>query len=160
MPASIWARPGVVCLHGLGGSPHSVAPLSAALQAEGYATLTPLLAGHGTRPRQLALFSWDDWLNDVASAVQLMHDDHQQVVLVGQSMGATLALAAALQYRFVVGVACINATAAPLDPDADEHLNYLIGRGKTMQPVGESDLRDPTAIDVAYDELPLVALLE
>ena len=80
--------------------------------------------------------------------------------MIGQSLGATLALAAATRRETIIGVAAINALVLPPDPDATEHLHHLIGRGRTMQPAGDPDLRDPHAHDSAYPELPLTALVE
>ena len=151
---------GIVCLHGLGGTPQSIAPLTAALLQAGYTTTAPLLCGHGTTPAKLQGFGWQDWLRDVVRVARSLHAVHDRIVFVGQSMGATLALAASLELPFIAGVAAINAPVLPPDPDATEHLEYLIERGRTMQPAGAANIRDPEAVDAAYDELPLSSLLE
>lgn len=152
---------GVVVVHGLGGSPHSVRPLAHATAAAGYVhTIVPLLAGHGTTPTDLIGCSWESWLADVLGAIDQLSTQCSRVVVVGQSMGATLALHAALLRPIVCGVAAINALVSPPDPDATEHLEYLIGRGRTMQPDSGADIRDPDAVDESYAEVALTALLE
>jgi carboxylesterase len=153
-------RFGVLCLHGLGGTPHSIMPLTTAVHAAGYAVVAPHLTGHGTRPADLIDCTWSDWMRDVHEAADDLSHRCNGIVIVGQSMGATLALVAATQRDDVRGVAAINPLVLPPDPDATEHLEYLIGRGTAMQPAGAPDLRDPTAHDSAYLELSLQSLLE
>src|SRR5947209_11197227 len=62
---------GVLCLHGLTGTPFEVRPLAEALGTAGYTVEVPLLAGHGATLRDLAASHWSDWL---ASAEQALHD--------------------------------------------------------------------------------------
>ena len=45
---------GVLCLHGLTGTPFEVRPLAEALGTAGYTVEVPLLAGHGATLRDLA----------------------------------------------------------------------------------------------------------
>ena len=154
------SKPGVVCVHGLGGTPHSVLPLTAAVHGAGYATVAPKLPGHGSTPVDLVGLTWQDWLDAVRSVTDELAARTGTVVLVGQSMGATLALHVALADPAVRAVAVINPLVLPADPDAIEHLEYLVGRGRTMQLAGEPDLRDPNAHDSAYPDLALTALIQ
>ena len=153
-------RVGVLCLHGLGGSPHSVQPITQALRQAGYLVAAPLLAGHGTRPSDLADCTWIDWLSGANEVAQDLANDCDAIVIVGQSLGASLAIVMAARRDDVVGLAVINPLVVPADPDTTEHLEYLLSRGRTMQPAGEPDVRDPTAHDETYNELPLQSLLE
>jgi carboxylesterase len=153
-------RLGVLCLHGLGGTPHSIMPLTAAIHGAGYTVVAPHLAGHGTRPSDLAECTWDDWMNGVLEAADELTHRCSGVVFVGQSMGATLALVAAHRRDDVRGLAVVNPVVLAPDPDATEHLEHLLDQGRTMQPAGHPDLRDPSAHDSAYLELPLRSLLE
>lgn len=153
--------PGVIVLHGLGGTPHSVLPLTAAVHGAGYTTVAPTLPGHGTHPEDLIGRTWDEWMAFVMTTCdELEARSAGGLVLVGQSMGASLALAAAAQRSDVRGVAAINAVVRERDPDAVEHLEHLIGSGRTMQPAGDPDLRDPHAHDSAYPELALTSLVQ
>lgn len=155
------SRVGVVVLHGLGGTPHSVLPITAAVHDAGYNTVAPTLPGHGTRPEDLVGLTWQEWLDAVLHVCdELSARSPAGVVIIGQSMGATLALAAAGERPFVRGVVAINAVVGRPDPDATEHLEYLIARGRTMQPAGDPDVRDPLAHDSAYSELALTGLLQ
>ena len=154
------SRPAVVCVHGLGGTPHSVLPLTAAAHAAGYTTVAPRLPGHGTNPDDLVDIDWSDWRHALDDLLDELSPRANGLVLVGQSMGATLSLQIAATRSDVVGVAAINAIVLPPDPDATEHLEHLISHGRTMQPAGDPDLRDPGAHDSAYAEIPLHALLQ
>lgn len=152
---------GVVVLHGLGGTPHSVLPVTAAVHGAGYVTVAPRLPGHGTSPDDLAGRTWDEWLQAVLVVCdELAGRSSAGIVVIGQSMGATLALAAATQRPYVCGVGAINALVGTTDPDATEHLEHLISQGRTMQPAGDPDLCDPHAHDSSYPELALTALLQ
>lgn len=154
---------GVIVVHGLGGTPHSVLPVTAAAHGAGYATVAPMLAGHGTTPTDLADHSWADWVRTIAATADelSLRSDVDGLVLVGQSLGATLALhLAATQRSDIRGIAVINGLALPADPDAVEHIEHLLERGRTMQPAEEPDIRDPDARDSSYPELSLRALLE
>lgn len=153
-------KPGVVCVHGLGGTPHSVLPLTAAVHGAGYDTVAPKLPGHGTTPSDLIGLTWQDWLGAVRAVTDELAARTGAVVLIGQSMGATLALHVALADPAVRAVAAINPLVLPADPDASEHLQHLVSRGRTMQPAGDPDLRDPSAHDSAYPDLALTALIQ
>ena len=151
----------MVVLHGLGGTPHSVLPVTAAVHAAGYMTVAPKLPGHGTTPDDLIGRTWDEWLHAVLDVCDdIAGRSAAGVVVIGQSMGATLALAAATQRPSIRGVATINALVGPSDPDAIEHLHHLISRGRTMQPAGEADVCDPHAHDSSYPDLALTALVQ
>jgi len=153
-------RLGVVVLHGLGGTPHSVLPITAAVHEAGYMTVAPLLPGHGTSPEDLIGRTWDEWLASVMDVCDELSARSEGIALIGQSLGATLALAAGARRSDVRGIAAINALVTPPDPDATEHLEHLIQRGRTMQPAGPPDVRDPEAHDSAYPDLALTALLQ
>jgi carboxylesterase len=105
---------GVLCLHGLTGTPFEVRPLAEALGASGYTVEVPLLAGHGATLRDLAATQWSDWL---ASAERALDDLHRRIgsrpiFLVGFSMGGLLALRLARQFPERIAAQVIMA--APL----------------------------------------------
>lgn len=104
-------------LHGLGGTAATMTPLAALLERRGIGVMCPTLPGHGGGDDDLRTATWGDWLAAVPHAP----------VLVGQSMGATLALAAAASRLDVRGVVAINPVLA--DPDAAEGLEWQVSRG-------------------------------
>ena len=132
----------VLCLHGMGGTGATMWPLVGALSTAGHTVLAPTLAGHGGDPADLVGLGWNDWLH---SAAHWPAD-----VVVGQSMGANLALSLAARGASRAVVA-INPLAA--DADALDGLEWRISRGHKRIEV------EPSAVgEVAYEWLPLSAL--
>ncbi len=132
----------VLCLHGLGGTGATMWPIVATCIDAGFTTLAPTLPGHGTDPADLAGITWDDWLE----AARAWEAD----VVVGQSMGACLALQLAAEHRCLAAV-CINPLAA--DPDALDGLEWRASRGQAWIDVAASAVGE-----IAYDRLPIEAV--
>lgn len=150
------ARPGALVLHGLTGSTQSVAGVAGALAAAGFEVEAPMLPGHGTSPEDLARCGWEDW---TAAAEEAVGRLAVPVVVVGLSMGGALAAGVCARHREVRGLAVVN----PLvDPPAQSFLDTLeafLDAGETFLPGIGSDIADPAATEVAYDRLPVAALL-
>jgi carboxylesterase len=105
---------GVLCLHGMTGTPFEIRPVGEALGRAGYSVEGPLLAGHGGTLRDLAATQWPDWL---ASAERAMEDLRRRVgerpiAILGFSMGGLLALRLARLYP--ERIAALVIIAAPL----------------------------------------------
>ncbi len=107
----------IALVHGLGGTGATMGPLADLLTSAGHSCITVTLPGHGTAPEDLEGTTWAEWLAALPAAE----------VVVGQSMGGALALAAASTRPSVRGVVAIN-TPAP-DPDALEGLEWRRSRG-------------------------------
>jgi carboxylesterase len=105
-------RVGVLCLHGFTASPHEMLWLGQHLASEGYTVFAPRLAGHGTRPRDLARSLWIDWLHSALDGYDILRQQCDQVFVAGLSMGGTLALLLSTY----VAVEGVIAMAAPLQP--------------------------------------------
>jgi carboxylesterase len=133
----------VLCLHGLGGTGATMWPIVAACIDADFSTLAPTLPGHGTDPTDLLGVTWTQWL-DAAR-------EWEADVVIGQSMGACLALQLAAEQR-CDAVVCINPVAA--DPDAVESLAWRKSRGHLWIDVAPS-----TVGEIAYDRLPIDSLI-
>lgn len=133
----------VLCLHGLGGTGATMWPLVAHLSALGHTVLAPTLPGHGSSPADLLEVGFEDWMEAAR--------DWEADVAVGQSMGAALALALAVEGR--VRAAVVVNPLAP-DPDAVDGLEWRMSRGHTTLAVGPSPVGEH-----AYEELPLASVL-
>jgi carboxylesterase len=83
---------GVVVVHGFTANPIGTRPLGMRLAAEGYSVEVPLLPGHGTSARDLARTRYADWRTTVLNAVSTLGRGCGKVVLVGHSMGGSIAL--------------------------------------------------------------------
>lgn len=139
----------ILLLHGLGGTARTMAPVADGLAARGHTVRTLTLPGHGTEPEALAGVTWGDWLSAARTAASA---DGAADVIVGQSMGASLALALAAE-GCCRAVVAINPPAP--DPDAVDGLEWRLSRGHDMidgPPLAEGE--------EGYSRLPLAALLE
>jgi esterase/lipase len=144
----------VLCLHGLGGTGATMWPVIAACASAGFTALAPTLPGHGGKPADLVGITWADWI-DAARA-------WEADVVIGQSMGACLALQLAAEQR-CAAVVCINPLAP--DPDAIDGLEWRQSRGMEWVDVepsanGEAANREAAIGEVAYERLPIGALIE
>lgn len=141
----------VLLLHGLGGTARTMAPIADGLAARGHEVHSPTLPGHGTEPEALAGVTWSDWL-DTARAAAVATADRPVDVIVGQSLGGSLALALAAE-GCCRAVVAINPPGP--DPDAVDGLEWRLSRGHDMV---EGPPLAPG--EEGYTQLPLPALLE
>jgi carboxylesterase len=110
------ARTGVVVVHGFTGNCIATRPLGQRFAAEGHAVEVVLLPGHGTSHRDLARTRYADWFGAVQRAAEHLASTCAKVVVVGHSMGGTIALdLASRRGDLVAGCAVINPQV--LDPD-------------------------------------------
>jgi carboxylesterase len=130
-------------VHGLGGTAATMQPLADALRERGHSVQTVTLPGHGTDPDDLVEVGWSEWLAAVP---------HTEV-LVGQSMGASLALTVAAVNHHVTTVVAINPPVA--DEDAIEGLEWRRSRGHDWV-----DAPELAPGEAGYTRLPITALIE
>src|SRR4051812_28985686 len=86
------AASGVLLVHGFRSSPASLRPLAEELAARGFSVDLPRLPGHGTHFRDMLPTRYDHWRTHVAASARALAARTERVVLVGLSMGGTLAL--------------------------------------------------------------------
>lgn len=82
-------------IHGFPGTPAEMRPLAESLYQRGVTVHAPLLPGFGPEIPTIARYRWRDWLDTVTTAVDRLQSDHAHIALIGNSMGASLALLAA-----------------------------------------------------------------
>ena len=108
----VGTRPsGVLVVHGFTGAPASVRNVAEALAEAGHHVELPRLPGHGTSMDDMLTTTWADWFGAVVGAHARLRERTERIVVVGQSMGATLVLADVLSQVLdgsVRGVVCIN----------------------------------------------------
>jgi carboxylesterase len=84
---------GVLCLHGLTGSPDELAPLDAALSSAGFLARTPLISGHGADVAALAHTTYHDWIRSADEALTaLVAESGGPAAIVASSAGGLLAM--------------------------------------------------------------------
>ncbi len=78
-------------LHGFTSTPHQFKELSQYLAEKGFTVYAPLIAGHGTHPKDLIKTSAEDWKKSVKDAYFKLKEKTEKIVLVGNSFGGNLA---------------------------------------------------------------------
>ena len=96
-------------IHGFGGSDFEMRPLVPALENAGYTVNTMLLPGHGSSVAHFRTTFFPDWLGHAKKQYRELERQHDQVAVIGASMGGILALALAAEFP----VAAVVSLAAP-----------------------------------------------
>lgn len=99
----------VLFIHGFTASPSELYPVAKLLH-EYYDCSTSglLLPGHGSRPEDLNLCSWQDWFAAVKKELSDLQREYAEVFVAGLSMGGLLALYSGLHVPGISGVSAIN----------------------------------------------------
>jgi len=152
------ARIGVALCHGFTGSPLSIMPWAQHLADAGYAVTVPLLPGHGTDWRQLAVTGWKDWYRSYEEALLDLAGRTDACFAAGLSMGGAIALLAAARHP-VAGVTVVNPGLSFYDWRV-----RIIGLLKYVQrttiPLQEDRTGAPATDDGDYSLTPLSAVHE
>ncbi len=152
-------RPGALVVHGLTGSPQSMAGVATALGSAGFSTSVPMLPGHGTSPEDLERSGWDEWFDAVDTAYAELARRCGTVVACGLSMGGALAAAVAAAHPEVAGLATVNPLVDPPAPSFCDLLREMLATEQRFLPGIGGDVSDPDVREDAYDRLPVAALL-
>ena len=156
------AHIGLLLVHGFTGSPASLRPLSGMLNARGFAVDLIRLPGHGTHFRDMMPTRYADWLAEVERKLAELKQRVSKVVLVGLSMGGTLALdVASSRSDAVAGVTAINTPML----DREGFLVKLAPLLETVLPVApasaagltRNDIAKPGVSEIAYGWVPTAA---
>ena len=91
-------------MHGFTATTAEVRLLAQRLHAKNYTISAPLLAGHNTSPEELNETSWQDWLDGVDFAYQMLTKKCARIFVGGESTGGVLALYLASKYPEIAGV--------------------------------------------------------
>lgn len=150
---------GLVVVHGICSNPLTTRPLGEALAAQGFRVEVPRLPGHGTNWRDMATTRYADWRAALEQVVHELAVRCDRVLLVGQSLGGTLALdLACRRLPKVAGAVAINA--AVLDrPGLLARLSPLVARVTPALPprlagLVRNDAARPGVDERAYEWLP------
>ena len=121
----------VLLVHGWTATPYEVKRLGVYLNENGYTVLAPLLSGHGTKPQDLENIKWTDWLKDIIKAYQELKKDYTQVYIIGNSLGANLAVALAKDRADIAGLVLL---AMPYKIRMEKWLFFLAQITKSLKP--------------------------
>ena len=83
---------GALLIHGLFDSPFHLRDIGNELQKQGLLVRSILLPGHGTVPGALLNVTFEQWLQAVRFGIQSLRKEVDQIFLVGDSTGSSLAL--------------------------------------------------------------------
>jgi carboxylesterase len=132
-------------------------PFAEHLAAQGYGVAVPRLPGHGTSWQEMNKTGWPDWYAVLDNELMRLRKEHDQVFLVGLSMGGCLVLRLAEQHGTdVSGLVLIN----PSVRTDDKRLVLLPVLAKLLPsfPGISNDIKKPDVDEGAYDKMPLRAL--
>ncbi len=149
-------RLGILVLHGFTGSPASVTPWARRMAAAGHTVAAPLLPGHGTRWQDLNATTWQDWVSEAQQSLQWVWERTDTVVVMGLSLGATVALRLAQTHgEQVQGIVAVNPIVHS-ERRGRQALPFLY-RFVPAVPVNNDDIKKPGVHEGGYDRLPLRA---
>jgi carboxylesterase len=151
--------PGVLALHGFGATPQEVELVIGIARELGLAGLAPLLPGHGTSVLDLARTRFSHWLMAAERALFQLAAEHDQVIVIGSSMGSLIALDLAVDFPDrVVGVGVLGSPIRlpwPYPSLALAAIDWL-GIPDFTLPKSAPDILDPEGrrTQVTYSEQP------
>lgn len=144
------ARTGVLLLHGFGGAPFEMRSLEAACRDAGMDTELPVLPGHCETVEAWNRTGWTDWLDLSVERFLALKARTEKVVVVGNSMGGSLALDLARRHE----PAGVVAMGTPVflwrlcPPEASDWRLPLLPLLRWVRPVWPTAPRDPASMEV------------
>ena len=153
---------GVLVVHGFTGNPSSMTHQAKAFAAAGHHVEQPRLPGHGTTLADMQTTDWFDWSGETAAAYDRLVERADRVVVIGLSMGGTLALWTGLQRvddGRLKGLICVNAATMPQPPDVVEMLEDMLSDGIEVSPAIGNDIANPDETEISYEGTPLRQLM-
>src|SRR3954467_9346114 len=158
---------GALVLHGFTGNPNSMRGVADALAAAGFAVELPLLPGHGTSVEDMLTTDFTDWAATAEAAyLDLPGPPYLALagrtdtrVVVGLSMGATLAAWVTARNPGVAGLVAVNGMFEPPAPAFLDLLRTSLDQGCDRLPAIGSDIALPGVSEGAYDAAPIEPLI-
>lgn len=146
---------GCLLLHGFTSSPFELRFLADYLHKKNFTVQAPLLPGHGLSPEFLKNINWQTWYAAAKNELFELRKQCSSVFIIGQSMGALLALHLSAHYQ-VNGVAALSPALQLQNRFAS--LSHLIHKvypfyKKSTGPDIHAEIEN-----IAYDKIPLKAV--
>ena len=158
-PASFHQGPtGVLVLHGFTGSPQSLRPLALRFAEAGHSVELPLLPGHGTKIEDMVPTRFDDWYAAAKAAYADLAGRCERVVVVGLSMGGTLATLVAIEHE-PAGLVVVNPQITPPPDEVIDVIRGLVDEGVATIPAIGGDIAKENTEELAYAATPVAALM-
>jgi carboxylesterase len=150
---------GALVLHGFTGNPSSMRGVAEALAAAGFAVELPLLPGHGTSVEDMITTGFADWSGTVEQAYLELAGRVASVVVVGLSMGGTLAAWVTARNPATAGLVAVNGMFDPPAPSFLELLRTSLDQGVDRFAAIGSDIALPEMEEGAYDAAPIAPMI-
>jgi carboxylesterase len=140
---------GALLIHGFASTPPELRRLGEHLASRGWLCHAPSLAGHGSTPEVLDTTTWREWVDSAQRAFDELASECAEVMVAGQSMGATIGLHLAATDLRVGAVATLS---APLRFSGHLHhlLPIIVPAIRWYEPGEDVDLWDPAAVEELY----------
>ena len=134
---------GILLSHGFIGTPQSVRYVGERLHQKGYTVLAPRLIGHGTHYEDLERCKFMDWYETFENSYKALKQNCSKIIIMGQSMGGTLAIWLASMEEKIDGLILINP--ALTIPSLEylalvEHIRWIDEERPDIKAEGENDL--------------------
>ncbi len=133
--------------------------LAEALAGAGFAVELPLLPGHGTSVEDMLPTRWDDWSKVADGAYTELAGRCRRVVVVGLSMGGTLAIWLTTHHPEIAGLVAINPFVEPPAESFREMLRGVLDAGTDVMPGIGSDIALEGVQELAYAGSPVAPML-
>ncbi|MFS0781189.1 alpha/beta hydrolase [Bacillus sp. 1P06AnD] len=143
---------GILLSHGFIGTPQSVRFLGEQLADRGYTVMAPRLKGHGTHYKELELCTSSDWYQTLKEGYRELNKHCRTVVVMGQSMGGTLALWLASNLAADAVVLINPALSVPIFEQ------YMGEKELRFIDEGEPDIKACNIHEIVYDKVPIQAI--
>jgi carboxylesterase len=150
----------VILLHGFTASPFEMREFGYYLHKNLSCSIQiPLISGHGVNERLLNQTSYQEFINPIDELIQVKSKDYDKIILIGMSMGGSIALYLASKYKFDA-VICL---ATPIYlPHSVHFLSVALWFKRFIDKHGGPDIADKSRLGdlVSLSKIPLKALLE
>jgi carboxylesterase len=150
---------GALVLHGFTGNPSSMRGVAEALADTGFAVELPLLPGHGTTIEDMLTTRFTDWAATAEAAYLDLAGRVASLVVVGLSMGGTLAAWVTARNPATAGLVAINGMFEPPATAFVDLLRTSVAQGCTVLPGIGSDIALPGVSECAYEGSPIEPLI-
>lgn len=124
----------------------------------GHSVELPLLPGHGTKVEDMIPTRFDDWYKAASAAYVELASRCERVVVVGLSMGGTLATLLAIEHE-PAGLIAINPQITPPPDAVVEIVSGLVSEGVVTIPGIGGDIAKENTEELAYAAAPVEALM-
>ena len=150
---------GALVLHGFTGNPSSMRGVAEALADVGFAVELPRLPGHGTTIEEMLTTGFSDWAATAETAYLDLAGRVASLVVVGLSMGGTLAAWVTARNPATAGLVAINGMFEPPAQAFVDLLRTSVDQGCTVLPGIGSDIALPGVSEGAYEGSPIEPLI-